>query len=74
MWGFRPDGPHRWSGGAIYDPASGKTYSAEMTLRPNGTLGVRGYVLLSLFGRSEVWTRFTRSIPHCPTIIGDHGP
>jgi uncharacterized protein (DUF2147 family) len=65
MWGFRPDGPDRW-GGAIYDPASGSTYRATMTLRPDGRLDMRGYVLVSLFGRSEAWTRFAQPIPPCP--------
>jgi len=66
MWGFRPDGPDHWSGGAFYDPQSGKTYRGTMALQPNGELSVRGYVLVSLFGRSELWTRFTRPIPPCP--------
>jgi uncharacterized protein (DUF2147 family) len=66
MWGFRPDGPDQWNDGALYDPESGDTYSAEMSLRPDGTLSLRGYVLVSLFGRSEVWTRFTQPLPHCP--------
>ena len=66
MWGFRPDGADRWGGGAIYDPASGSTYRATMTLRPDGALDMRGYVLVSLFGRSETWTRFARPIPPCP--------
>jgi uncharacterized protein (DUF2147 family) len=45
-----------WSGGTIYDPNNGKTYSCYMTL--NGTkLNVRGYVGVSLIGRTAVWTR-----------------
>jgi uncharacterized protein (DUF2147 family) len=67
MWGFRPDGPDHWSGGALYDPQSGNTYRGTMVLRPDGKLGLRGYVLVPLFGRSESWTRFTRPIPPCPT-------
>jgi uncharacterized protein (DUF2147 family) len=65
MWGFRQDGNNSWSG-SIYDPASGNTYQATMALRPDGTLDVRGYVLISLFGRSEIWTRFGGPIPACP--------
>ncbi|HTV87472.1 MAG TPA: DUF2147 domain-containing protein [Stellaceae bacterium] len=66
MWGFRADGAGHWNDGTIYDPQSGNTYRAEMTMRPDGSLGVRGYVLLSLFGRSEIWTRFAPPIPPCP--------
>lgn len=45
-----------WSGGTIYDPKNGKTYSCYMSI--NGTkLNVRGYVGISLIGRTAVWTR-----------------
>ena len=66
MWGFRPDGRDHWSGGAFYDPQSGNTYRGTVSLRPDGRLGLRGYVLIPLFGRSESWTRFTRPILPCP--------
>jgi uncharacterized protein (DUF2147 family) len=42
--------------GTIYDPKSGKTYSCKMTLIDN-TLKIRGYIGISLFGRTEVWTK-----------------
>ncbi len=45
-----------WEDGTIYDPKSGKTYSCKMTLIDN-TLKIRGYIGISLFGRTEVWTR-----------------
>ena len=42
--------------GTIYDPKNGKTYSCKMTL--NGTtLKIRGYIGISLLGRTETWTR-----------------
>ena len=66
MWGFHPAGAATWSGGSIYDPQSGNTYQGTITLRPDGTLDLRGYVLISLLGRSETWTRFTAPIPQCP--------
>jgi len=57
--GFKPEAgaPGRWTDGTIYDPESGKTYSGTLTLQPDGTLGVRGYVGLPMFGRSVLWTR-----------------
>ena len=42
--------------GEIYDPTSGKTYSSKMWLS-NGDLKVRGFVGVSLLGRTEVFTR-----------------
>lgn len=55
--GFKYAGDNVWSGGTIYDPESGKTYSCKMTLMMDGSLRVRGYVGISLFGRTEIWTR-----------------
>jgi uncharacterized protein (DUF2147 family) len=45
-----------WTDGKIYDPKSGKTYSSTMKLEGN-TLNIRGYVGISLLGRTTVWTR-----------------
>jgi uncharacterized protein (DUF2147 family) len=48
-----------WNDGKIYDPQSGSTYSCYLTLTNNNTLKVRGYVGISLLGRTEIWTRTT---------------
>jgi uncharacterized protein (DUF2147 family) len=53
---FTFDGDDVYEDGTIYDPKSGKTYSCKMTLEGN-QLKIRGYVGISLFGRTEVWTR-----------------
>lgn len=45
-----------YSGGEIYDPLTGKTYSCKLTLEGN-KLKVRGYVGISLFGRTEYFER-----------------
>lgn len=47
----------KWTDGKIYDPKSGKTYSCNMTLKENGQLNMRGYIGVSLIGRSETWKR-----------------
>jgi uncharacterized protein (DUF2147 family) len=47
----------KWTDGTIYDPKSGKTYSCNMSLKENGQLSMRGYVGVSLIGRSEIWKR-----------------
>lgn len=43
--------------GEIYDPKSGKTYSCKMTLKGDDKLDIRGYIGISLIGRSETWKR-----------------
>lgn len=54
---FRYDN-HRWHDGTIYDPRSGKTYRCKITMADDGKkLNVRGYVGISLFGRTTEWTR-----------------
>ena len=57
LTGFKFDGDDEWKGGDIYDPESGKTYSSYMYLKDKNTLKVRGYVGISLLGRTETWIR-----------------
>ena len=55
--GMRLDG-ESWSGGRILDPENGSIYRSSMRLVDNGrTLIVRGYVGISLLGRSQTWRR-----------------
>jgi uncharacterized protein (DUF2147 family) len=54
---MRRDGD-AWSGGEILDPENGKTYRARMKLTDDGKkLVLRGYLGISLFGRSQTWIR-----------------
>lgn len=46
-----------WEEGTIYDPESGKTYSCKITRQDDGSLKVRGFIGVSLLGRTSVWTR-----------------
>ena len=57
MSGFTYEGDGRWTGGTIYDPNSGNTYKSTVTVVDDDTLKVRGYIGISLFGRSDTWTR-----------------
>jgi uncharacterized protein (DUF2147 family) len=50
-------GDSQWKGGQVYDPKNGKTYSAKMTLVSPSRLDLRGFVGISLFGRTAKWTR-----------------
>jgi uncharacterized protein (DUF2147 family) len=45
-----------YSNGRIYDPESGKTYNCKMNLLGN-KLKVRGFIGISLFGRTEIFER-----------------
>jgi len=47
----------KWVDGTIYDPKSGKTYSCKLTLKDTNQLSVRGFVGVSLIGRTEVFKR-----------------
>ncbi len=53
---FSKDG-NVYQDGKIYDPKTGKTYSCKMTLQGTDKLDIRGYVGVSLFGRTESWKR-----------------
>jgi uncharacterized protein (DUF2147 family) len=54
---MKPDGKE-WDGGQILDPENGKLYKCKMHLEENGQkLVVRGYIGVSLLGRSQTWVR-----------------
>ncbi len=57
MDGFQFAGDNLWKNGKIYDPDSGKLYSAKATLVSHDHLDLRGFVGISLIGRTEKWTR-----------------
>ncbi len=46
-----------WENGKIYDAQSGKTYNSKISMSGNDKLNLRGYVGVSLFGKTETWTR-----------------
>ncbi len=56
VWGLKDKGDGVWSDGQILDAKSGKIYHAKMTIKGD-KLYVRGYVGISLFGRTQIWTR-----------------
>jgi uncharacterized protein (DUF2147 family) len=53
---FVKDGDDKYDDGTIYDPLNGKTYSCKITYKGK-TLDIRGYIGISLFGRTTVWSR-----------------
>lgn len=47
-----------YAGGQILDPANGKTYKCKMWTSDGGKkLNVRGFIGVSLLGRTQVWVR-----------------
>ena len=48
-----------YSNGKILDPKNGKLYKCFITLETNDKLKVRGYIGISLFGRTQYWYRVT---------------
>lgn len=54
------DGDDEWEDGEIYDPKNGKTYSCYMEFEDEddmNTLKIRGYIGISLLGRTTYWTK-----------------
>ena len=57
LWGLKKDGD-AWAGGEIFDPKNGKIYRCKITLAEDGkSLNVRGFIGISLIGRSQTWLR-----------------
>jgi uncharacterized protein (DUF2147 family) len=50
-------GGNVWKDGKVYDPKNGKTYKGRMTLVSPAQLDLRGYIGISLIGRTTTWTR-----------------
>jgi uncharacterized protein (DUF2147 family) len=54
--GLEKDGDE-YNGGKILDPKHGKYYKCYINLEDDNKLKVRGYVGISLFGRTQFWYR-----------------
>lgn len=54
---LRPDGD-TYTGGDILDPETGSIYRCKLHVEPGGSrLTVRGYIGISLLGRTQTWRR-----------------
>ena len=47
---------NKWENGEILDPNNGKVYSCKMWIE-NGKLKLRGFIGVSLLGRTQTWIR-----------------
>ncbi|MBV8578440.1 MAG: DUF2147 domain-containing protein [Acetobacteraceae bacterium] len=62
--GLRQIGPNEWQG-SITNPRDGKVYDARLSM-DEGKLRLRGYVLVPLFGATQIWTRYPGGVtPNC---------
>jgi len=60
---------NKWHG-SIINPRDGNVWQASLTL-VNGSLQLRGYFGVPLFGKTENWTRYTGQIGNdCRIIYG----
>ncbi len=62
--GFTADDKYKAQDGKIYDPKSGHTYSAMM-VEKDDMLKLRGFIGISLLGRTETWHRAPVDVPEC---------
>lgn len=54
---FESKGKGVWEDGEVYDPKNGKTYSCKMTLVSPTQLDVRGFIGISIMGRTSKFTK-----------------
>lgn len=55
--GFTYSNDGVWEGGTIYDPKTGKTFSCKISMIDTNQIFVRGFVGISILGRTETWSR-----------------
>ena len=60
MSGFTFDGKNTLENGTIYDPKNGKTYDCKISRDANGNLNVRGFIGISLLGRTETFEKLKK--------------
>lgn len=46
-----------YEGGYVIDPSNGKEYRAKVRMRGRNVLELRGYLGISVFGRTQIWQR-----------------
>ena len=54
LWDLKKSGKI-WDGGQILDPKNGKEYNCKIEFDGADKLKVRGYIGVSMFGRTQIW-------------------
>lgn len=62
LTGFRFDGDDRWVGGRVYAADDGRTYRGKLWIE-DGNLKMRGFVGVSLLGRTAVFSVYPDNTP-----------
>lgn len=58
--------PNGWNNGKIYKADDGDMYDAKLTMESDNKLEVRGFAGISMFGKSQDWTRVSaKDYPRC---------
>lgn len=63
--GFKRTDEITWTDGQIYSPSDGITFSSTIKMEREGALKIRGYVGISLFGKTLEWVRPTEKLQQC---------
>lgn len=64
--GLKRNDKDTWTFGRVYNPKDGRQYRAYLDAKDDGTVRIRGYVGIPLFGKSETWTRPQGIDIRCP--------
>lgn len=56
LYGLRRTSERTWEDGKVYNPDDGENYRAKMSINNDGSLRIRAYVLLPIFGKTQIWT------------------
>ena len=72
MGGFKPAKPEgaAWEDGWVYDPVSGSTFSGTISVVDDHTVRLRGYLGISLFGKTMMLRRTTAAAFRCSQAAG----
>ena len=65
MTGFRPGETPSWYRGYIYNPNDGRTFNSTIHVEGDGSLKIRGFVGVSLFGKTVEWVRPPEPLERC---------
>jgi uncharacterized protein (DUF2147 family) len=72
---FKKQSDGTWGDGTVYVPDHGMSFSGTAEVLGPTKVKVSGYMLLPIFGSSEVWTRVNRQPPTCEEqakMIAEH--